>query len=104
MSADSPPPAPRTIVVIGATSGIGGQAARQLASQRHRLILCGRDARRGRALVSALADRGGVRPVFVAGDISTQAGVRAVAEEIGSHTDRVDTLMNNAGVMLSHRR
>lgn len=94
----------RTIVLIGATSGIGRHAAARLAAQGHRLFLCGRDARRGRSLVADIGPDSPVKPVFVAGDVSTGAGVAAVAEEIASLTDRVDTLLNNAGVMLSHRR
>lgn len=106
MSSRSPGPVPesRTIVMIGATSGIGQHAARQLAAQGHRLFLCGRDTSRGQALVSSLDGRGRVRPVFIAGDVSTRDGVEAVARKVTSLTDRVDTLMNNAGVMLSHRK
>lgn len=97
---------PRTIVLVGATSGMGRHAAGQLAGEGHRLILVGRDAGRGRSLVKSLTTRSGAanRPVFVAGDVSTLAGARAVAEQVAAHTDAVDTLVNNAGVMVPDRQ
>jgi NAD(P)-dependent dehydrogenase (short-subunit alcohol dehydrogenase family) len=101
----------RTIVLVGATSGIGRAAATQLAARGHRLLLIGRDARRGRALTTRLATGGsggggdaGARPVFIAGDVSTRAGIEAIVTEIRDHTDTVDALLNNAGVMLPARR
>lgn len=100
---------PRTIVLVGATSGIGRMAARQLSAEGHRLILVGRNQGRGKALVAELHRAGSSvvsRPpaVFIAGDVSTRAGIEAVVQEIRTHTDTVDTLVNNAGVMLGHRQ
>jgi NAD(P)-dependent dehydrogenase (short-subunit alcohol dehydrogenase family) len=101
-------PDQRTIVLIGATSGIGRMAARQLAAQGHRLILVGRDRRRGQALAAELAKGPAARTrppaVFIAGDVATHDGVAAVVREIREHTDHVDTLINNAGVMLPRRQ
>ena len=101
---DHPPP--RTIVLIGATSGIGRQAALQLAVRGHRLILVGRDRRRGDSLVAEIGnDRGRTRsPVFIAGDVSTAAGVAEVVADITNTTNAVDTLINNAGIMAPKRQ
>ncbi|WP_158674710.1 SDR family NAD(P)-dependent oxidoreductase [Streptomyces hoynatensis] len=93
----------RTVVLVGATSGIGWQAARQLAARGHRLLFVGRDERRGRRLAAALARHPGGAE-FIPGDVSTLAGIEAVAGRIGERTDRVDTLLNNAGVMVPRRR
>lgn len=93
----------RTVVLIGATSGIGRQAARQLAARGHRLLFVGRDERRGRRLEAALARHPGGAE-FIQGDVATLAGVRAVVDRIADRTDRVDTLINNAGVMVPRRR
>lgn len=99
---------PRTIVLIGATSGIGRACALQLAAAGHRLILVGRDARRGATLLDALAAPTARapdlrRPIFLTGDVSTQSGTENLAKRIADETDSIDTLLNNAGVMLPRR-
>lgn len=99
-----PDAARRTIVLVGATSGIGRACATQLAAAGHRLILIGRDRRRGADLVDHISTRTpAARAVFLPGDISTDAGVEAVAAKVKDETDTVDTLVNNAGVMVPRR-
>ncbi|MFD0637013.1 SDR family NAD(P)-dependent oxidoreductase [Catenulispora yoronensis] len=99
---------PRTIVFVGATSGLGRASALQLAAAGHRLILVGRDARRGASLVQQISSRTPASPAtrppaFLAGDVSTRAGIEAVVSRIRDETDAVDTLVNNAGVMVPRR-
>lgn len=94
----------RTIVLVGATSGIGRACAIQLAAAGHRLILIGRDQRRGADLVDQISTRtSGTPAVFLPGDVATGAGIEAVAARIKDETDTIDTLVNNAGVMLPRR-
>lgn len=93
----------RAIVLVGATSGLGRACALQLASAGgHRLILVGRDRRRGESLVEQISG-GAPDAVFIAGDVSTRAGIEAVVARVKDATDAVDTLVNNAGVMLPRR-
>jgi retinol dehydrogenase 12 len=105
----------RTIVIIGATSGLGRRAAQRLAADGHRLVLVGRDPRRAAALRSELAAeprtelRAGPRTRLpavdvITGDVSTLDGIEAVAKQIGDAVDHVDTLVNNAGVMIPDRQ
>lgn len=94
--------AARTVVLVGATSGIGRACALQLASAGHRLILVGRDQRRGASLLERIGGQSS-EAVFVAADVSTRAGIEAVAARVEDQTDTVDTLVNNAGVMLPRR-
>lgn len=89
----------RTIVIIGATSGLGRRAAQLLAAGGHRLVLVGRDPRRAHDLRSELP-----AACVIAGDIATQDGINHVVEEIRRATDGIDTLLNNAGVMLPARQ
>ncbi|MEV6109830.1 SDR family NAD(P)-dependent oxidoreductase [Streptomyces sp. NPDC051940] len=85
---------PRTIVLVGATSGLGRQAAVRLAADGHRLILAGRDPRRVRDLARELP-----RAHVIGADVATAAGVDELARQVSAATDRIDTLVNNAGVM-----
>ncbi|MBX9387413.1 SDR family NAD(P)-dependent oxidoreductase [Streptomonospora nanhaiensis] len=105
-SSAAPQSRPRTVVLVGVSSGIGRHAALRLGRQGHRLLLVGRDSRRGESVAAAVNARAGDprRAVFIAGDVSTRAGIEAVVERVTALTDRVDTLLNNAGVMLPGRQ
>lgn len=89
----------RTIVLVGATSGLGRHAAMELAGQGHRLVLIGRDPRRAERLARALP-----QAHVIAGDVSTADGTAAVAKQVAGAVEEIDTLVNNAGVMLPSRQ
>jgi NAD(P)-dependent dehydrogenase (short-subunit alcohol dehydrogenase family) len=94
-----------TVVLVGATSGIGRAAAVRLARRGDRVIAVGRDATRGRDLLRDIAEHtpGEGTHTFVAGDVSTAAGVARVAEAVRERTSVVDVLVNAAG-LVSRRR
>ncbi|MEV1172517.1 SDR family NAD(P)-dependent oxidoreductase [Nonomuraea sp. NPDC049784] len=85
---------PRTIVLIGATSGLGRQAARQLATDGYRLILVGRDPGRAKDLARELS-----RAHVIEADVATSDGIDALVGQVSEMIDRIDALINNAGVM-----
>ncbi len=87
----------RTIVLTGASDGIGAASARQLAERGHRLLLVGRSAEKTAAVAREL----GVQH-FVA-DFARLDDVRALAHDLGSVVDRIDVLANNAGAILGKR-
>ncbi|MEX5709407.1 SDR family NAD(P)-dependent oxidoreductase [Parafrankia sp. FMc6] len=89
----------RTIVLVGATSGLGRHAAHLLEAAGHRLVLVGRDPKRAAQLAHELPNA-----TVIAADISTAAGIGQVADEVHAVVDHVDTLVNNAGVMIPTRR
>jgi len=99
MTAGHPMTSPRTIVVIGATSGLGRRAAQRLAVGGHRLVLAGRDPRRADELRAELPEAD-----VISGDVATMDGIEAVVKQINDAVDRVDTLVNNAGVMVPSRQ
>ncbi|MGW1762388.1 SDR family NAD(P)-dependent oxidoreductase [Streptomyces mirabilis] len=87
----------KTILIAGGNSGIGLQAARELLGHGHRLVLLGRDPRKGEA---ALASFGAAaeRASFYAGDLSTHDGVRDAASRILAKHVQIDTLIHTTGV------
>ena len=89
-----------TAVVTGASSGIGAETARALAAAGARLILAVRDVAAGTTVAQSIAERHpGTYLDVVALDLTDLASVRRAAVEIAALTDRVDLLINNAGVM-----
>ncbi|MFT4112909.1 SDR family NAD(P)-dependent oxidoreductase [Silvibacterium sp.] len=87
----------KTIVIAGGNSGVGLQAARQILGEGHRVILLGRDSKKGEdALASFGAARS--RAEFFPVDLSTHDGVRAAAGKLAERTDRIDGLIHSAAV------
>ncbi|RKR76355.1 short-subunit dehydrogenase [Frondihabitans australicus] len=87
------------VVLTGATSGLGRIVARRLAVDGVHLVLPVRDERRGddlRQELHRLATRSAV-DVFVA-DLSLMADVSRLGTDIAAAVDRVDVLINNAGL------
>ncbi|BCY11335.1 short-chain dehydrogenase [Actinoplanes sp. L3-i22] len=82
-----------TIVITGATSGIGRLAAVELARRGARVLITARDAERGEQARQQIgADR-----VFL-GDLGRLEDVRRIGKEISDGYGRIDVLVNNAGL------
>jgi len=86
----------RRVVITGAASGIGQGLARAFADQRAELVLLDRDREALAATVAELASRTTVSglPMDLADDASVAAGVAQLRQQ----WDRVDVLINNAGI------
>ncbi|MET1072883.1 MAG: oxidoreductase [Umezawaea sp.] len=91
-AADVPDMTGRTVVITGASSGIGLVAARELARAGARVVLAVRDTAKGSRVAAAMPGRTEVREL----DVSSQRSVRAFA---GAWTGPIDVLVNNAGIM-----
>jgi NAD(P)-dependent dehydrogenase (short-subunit alcohol dehydrogenase family) len=95
----------KTVVITGATSGIGEVAARHLAELGARIVIVARDPDRAQAMLRQLApaDCGRPHAAFHA-DLSRLAHLRRVGAEIAAAEPRIDVLMNNAGCIAAGNR
>lgn len=94
--------ASRVAVVTGASSGIGKQIAKALATQGWRVIGTGRDESRMAAAEAEIrAAAPGAEVELLRADLSLIAEAERLAGEIAARTDRIDVLFNNAGGMCS---
>src|SRR3712207_1813631 len=92
-----PPAADGTVLITGASSGLGAEFARQLARRGYGLTLVARREGRLVSLAQELAVEHGVRAEVVACDL-TDPGARAtLSGRVGALGLRVDVLINNAG-------
>ena len=96
----------KTIIVTGGNSGIGYEAALQLAGKRANVVLACRDPGRAGDAVERIRSAHPKASVDVmALDLASLASVRSFAEAFSRRHDRLDVLCNNAGVMaLPYRR
>jgi NAD(P)-dependent dehydrogenase (short-subunit alcohol dehydrogenase family) len=86
---------PRTILVTGATRGIGHAAVEGLAALGHTVLLGARNLERGQAAAASIA--GNVEAVAI--DVTDHASVTAAARHVGDRFGRLDGLVNNAGYL-----
>ena len=87
----------KTALVTGSTDGVGRHVAERLATQGWRVIVHGRDRTRGEAVVERITRQGG-KSRFLAADLASLAGVRALADAVQRDGDGLDALVNNAGI------
>jgi len=90
----------KVALVTGATSGIGTACAHALAARGARVMLTGRSAERGAAVLGALRAAGG-DGAFLAGDVRERAFCARVVAETLERLGRLDVLVNNAGISLA---
>lgn len=85
----------QTILITGSTDGIGLLTAQTIAKEGHKILLHGRSAAR---LQEAVTKVGG-QAETIAADLSRMADIQNLAAEVRTKCDRLDVLINNAGVL-----
>jgi NAD(P)-dependent dehydrogenase (short-subunit alcohol dehydrogenase family) len=89
----------QVILITGSTDGLGRHIARDLAARGAAVLLHGRDPARGEATMREIRHgTGNERLAFYLADFTSLAQVRALAEKILADRDRLDVLVNNAGI------
>ena len=93
---------PRTLLVTGASDGIGFETARTLLALGHTVLVHGRHEQRAREAVARLGSAA-TQALPVWGDFSRCAEVVALARQVSALTPRLDVLINNAGIYTAQR-
>jgi NAD(P)-dependent dehydrogenase (short-subunit alcohol dehydrogenase family) len=93
----------KVVLITGGTSGIGKATATALAAMGARVVLTGRNEERGERAVEEIQRESGGEVSLMLADLAVQADVRRLAEEFQERHDRIDVLVNNAGVVQSER-
>lgn len=93
----------KTVVITGASSGIGLETARALAVQGAKLVLVVRSQQRGEAAIATIRQSApSVEASLVLADLYSMAEVRKAGAELRA-LPRIDVLVNNAGLIHGHR-
>lgn len=94
----------KTVVITGGNAGIGKESAIAIASMGARVIFTSRDAQRGADALSEVKERSGSTNVeLLSLDLASLASIRSFATTVMSATNRIDVLLNNAGLLQTQR-
>ena len=94
----------RVVMVTGSTDGLGREVARRVAALGATVIIHGRNQERGQAVVAEITKEGKGSAKFYAADFASLAEVRKLGETILRDYDRIDVLVNNAGIWIRDRQ
>lgn len=88
----------KTVLITGATDGIGRQAAKEIAAKGARIVLVGRSREKcERTAAEVIAFSGNSAVDCLIADLSSMSEVKALADAFRARYDRLDVLVNNAG-------
>ena len=95
----------KTVLVTGATNGIGKVTAIELARRGYQVLITSRDAAKGQQMLPELqAQNGKTVPELFVGDLSSMADVRRIAAEVRARHPKLDVLIDNAGGLFDRRQ
>lgn len=95
----------KTVLVTGATDGIGLVAARELAVKGARVLIAGRNEQKGQRALAVIRQAVPEADLsFWRADLSQMAEVRRLAQRIGEAESQIDVLLNNAGGIFANRQ
>src|SRR6476661_10290319 len=88
----------QTVLITGSTDGLGRHLATRLARSGARILVHGRDKERAEQVREEILAVGGREPEVLLADLASLREVDQLAEQVRRRTDRLDVLINNAGV------
>jgi NAD(P)-dependent dehydrogenase (short-subunit alcohol dehydrogenase family) len=95
----------KTVLITGATSGIGKITALELARKGASVVMMVRNATKGEAVREEVARQtGNDRVELLVADLAALSDVRRAAEQFKNRHQRLDVLVNNAGLFLNSRK
>ncbi|WP_329459838.1 SDR family oxidoreductase [Streptomyces sp. NBC_01497] len=86
----------KVVLITGATSGMGRAAAERIAAEGAKVVLAARGEEAGEALASELRSRG-ADALFVRTDVTAEADVAALVQQVADRHGRLDGAFNNVG-------
>jgi NAD(P)-dependent dehydrogenase (short-subunit alcohol dehydrogenase family) len=93
----------KTVLITGGNSGIGKETAVGLARVGASVVFTSRDAAKGAATASDVSERAGRVVVWMQLDLASFASIRRFAADFRGRYERLDVLVNNAGLIMQHR-
>jgi NAD(P)-dependent dehydrogenase (short-subunit alcohol dehydrogenase family) len=100
-TANMPDLSGKVIVVTGANSGIGFEAAKEFARKNAQVILACRNLEKAQAALDELkSELPHAQATIMQLDLASQASIHRFTDDFSSHYDRLDILVNNAGIMM----
>jgi len=93
----------KTCLITGATSGIGEEAALALAALGASVVVVARNRGRGEATLTRIKENCGCEAGLLVHDLQSQRGVRELADDFLAKYERLDVLINNAGLTIGTR-
>jgi NAD(P)-dependent dehydrogenase (short-subunit alcohol dehydrogenase family) len=103
-TADIPDLTGRRALVTGATSGLGYETALELLRHGAEVLIAARNEEKAARTAATLAQRSGREPTIVPLDLADLTTVEKAADELTKTLDKLDLLVNNAGVMATPYR
>lgn len=92
----------KTILISGATSGLGFEAAKQLAKKQHKIIVLARNKEKGEIAIAEIKSFSGNQNIhFYTANLSSQKSIEQAATQIKKDFTKLDVLLNNAGGVFS---
>lgn len=99
----APKPGQRVVLITGSTGGLGREAALAMARAGDHVIVHGRNMERGNALVAEIHSEGKGSARFYRADFGSLDEVRNLATSVLADYDRLNVLVNNAGIFHPHQ-